>query len=287
MAMNLSLFVGVVMLGAKWWAYLVTGSVVIYSDAAESVVHILAVTFAWYALKISKRPPDEDHHYGHDKISFVSAAVEGVLISIAAIAIVLTAVQRLISDHQFENFSTGILITAIAGAANALLGFYLVKVGRSDRQILVVANGKHVLTDAWTSAGAVFGLGLAWWSGLYWLDPIIAIVFAANIIREGLKLVSISMNGLMDRSNVVMEEQTRELLSEFCRINHCDFHRLRLRESAERVHIDFHITVPDSTTIVLAHSIASQAEEFLKANMKVAIDVISHIEPSSLPSDHI
>ncbi|NQW30037.1 MAG: cation transporter [Ignavibacteria bacterium] len=284
--MNISLCIGLVMLGVKWWAYLITGSVVIFSDALESVVHILAVAFAWFALRVSQRPPDKDHHFGHDKISFVSAGVEGALIAIAAIAIVVTAVQRLISEPIIQNLSTGIFITAGAGMVNAALGFYLLRVGRKQRQILIEANGKHVLTDAWTSAGAVLGLTIAWWSGLHWLDPLIAIVFAANIIREGVSLVSTSVNGLMDKSNEILELQARTLLNEFCARNNCNFHRLRLRESAARVHIDFHITMSDDTPIVHAHSIATLAEDFLKKNMDPTIEVFSHIEPNSLPDDH-
>ncbi|MCU0330039.1 MAG: cation diffusion facilitator family transporter [Candidatus Kapabacteria bacterium] len=195
-AMTVSLAVGVGMLVAKWIAFLLTSSSVIFSDAAESVVHIIAVWFAWYAIRVTERPPDEDHHYGHDKIGFVSAGVEGGLICIAAMVIILSAVDKLLHGVTLEHVGTGTAITAGAGIVNAFLGFYLVRIGKRRGSLVVEANGQHVLTDAWTSAGAVGGLLLASWTNVLWIDPLMAIIFGGNIVREGVRLVASSVKQL-------------------------------------------------------------------------------------------
>ncbi|HYF01915.1 MAG TPA: cation diffusion facilitator family transporter, partial [Patescibacteria group bacterium] len=195
-AINISLVVGILMLGFKWVAYVLTDSAAIFSDAAESVVHIVAVAFAAYSLRVTYRPPDEDHHFGHDKITYFSAGVEGALIIIASGVIFYTAIDNLIFGHQLQQVTIGSVITMFAGLANGLLGWYLIKTGRKNHSMILVANGKHIQTDAWTSAGAVIGLVLARLTGWLELDAIAAIIFGANIIREGSKLLKSSVNGL-------------------------------------------------------------------------------------------
>jgi Predicted Co/Zn/Cd cation transporters len=159
--MNASLAIGLAMLGIKWFAYLRTGSTVILSDALESVVHQLAVAFAWIALRLSYRPPDKNHTYGHDKITYFSAGFEGGLIGLAALVILYTAIEQLLRGPRLEHLDVGTALTAAAGAVNAVLGWYLVHVGKTEHSLVIEANGRHVLTDAWTSAGAVVGLLLA------------------------------------------------------------------------------------------------------------------------------
>ncbi|HBB26789.1 MAG TPA: cation transporter, partial [Bacteroidetes bacterium] len=171
-AMNLSLATGVLMLVAKWIAYVLTGSAVIFSDAAESVVHIVAVWFAWYALRVGAKPPDEEHPYGHDKVSFLSAGVEGGLICIAAIVIIISAAQKLIVGVELQKLDIGMSITAGAAVINLALGLFLISTGKKNKSLVVEANGRHVMTDVWTSAGAVAGLFIAQMTGMLWLDPV-------------------------------------------------------------------------------------------------------------------
>lgn len=286
-AMNISLAVGVVMLVAKWIAWMLTGSSVIFSDAAESVVHIVAVWFAWYALRMTLRPPDSDHHYGHQKMGLISAAVEGGLICIAGIVIIFTSVQRMFTGIQLEKLDVGIAITAGAGMVNALLGFFLVHTGKKNHSLVVEANGKHVLTDAWTSAGAVLGLFLASVTGWYILDPLLAIVFGENIMREGIKLVSMSVTGLMDSADPVIEQQARQALSEFVRQHNITFHEFRLRSFGNQASADFHLLFPDTTPIWQAHKLATEAEHIVRKAIGLEqVDVISHLEPQSHPADH-
>jgi len=154
-AMNISLMIGFLMLALKWSAYLLTGSIAIFSDAMETIVHIAAVGFAWYSLRITYLPADEDHHFGHDKITFFSAGLEGALIILAAIIIIQTSIDKLITGVTLEQIGFGTALTATAAAINTMLGLYLVKTGKNNKSLIIEANGRHILTDAWTSAGAI------------------------------------------------------------------------------------------------------------------------------------
>lgn len=286
-AMSLSLAIGVGMLVAKWIAFLLTSSSVIFSDAAESVVHIIAVWFAWYAIRVTERPPDEDHHYGHDKIGFVSAGVEGGLICIAALVIILSAVDKLLHGVTLEHVGVGTTITAGAGIVNAVLGVYLVRTGKRRGSLVVEANGQHVLTDAWTSAGAVGGLLLASWTNILWIDPIMAIVFGANIVREGVRLVASSVNGLMDRSDPELESRARSILDHECSTAPCSYHRLRVRLGGRGPHVDFHLAVPDEMTVLDAHSLATTIEEKLRKELGDNAEILTHLESKTQPDGHV
>lgn len=286
-AINISLIVGIMMLGFKWAAYVLTDSAAIFSDAAESVVHIVAVAFAAYSLRVTYRPPDEDHHFGHDKITYFSAGVEGALIIIASGVIFYTAIENLIFGHQLQQVTIGSAITMGAGLANGLLGWYLIKTGRKNHSMILVANGKHIQTDAWTSAGAVIGLVLARLTGWVELDAIAAILFGANIILEGSKLLKSSVNGLMDKSNPDLLLKTTALLKSFCTKNNVSFHRLRLRESGQKIFVDFHMQFPDGTPIEKAHSLATEAEREIEAAMPLHTDVFTHLESMDVDEDHV
>lgn len=294
--MNLSLAVGVLMLAAKWAAFLLTGSSVIFSDAAESVVHIIAVWFAWYALRLTERPPDAEHHYGHEKIAFISAGVEGALICIAALVIIGSAVQKLVVGVELQRLDIGMTITAGAGAVNAALGWFLVKRGRREHSLTVEANGKHVLTDAWTSAGAVLGLLLAQWTDLLWIDPAMAIIFGGNILFEGARLITRSVDGLLDRTDAELEQRAHTLLKDLLTDlptslpsgHSVTYHRLRLRMSGHIPHIDLHLQFPDEMPIAEAHQIATMVEDRLRdAMQRPNTEVFTHLEPTTHPGDHL
>lgn len=279
--MNISLVTGVVMLFLKWFAFILTGSSAIFSDASETIVHIFAVAFAAYSLRVAYRPPDNDHHFGHDKISYFSAGFEGGLIIVAAVVIMYAAVERLLHPVALEQIGIGTILVAIAGSINAVLGWYIVRVGKRTSSVILIANGQHILTDAWTSFGAIIGLIVVMLTNITVFDPLIAIVFAINILVEGGKLVRNSVRGLMDKTNPELEEKAIATLREFCISRSIAFHRLRLRESGAAVYIDFHLQFPDETTIQKAHDIATQAERAVAAAMERPADVISHLESFS------
>lgn len=286
-AMNLSLATGLLMLVAKWIAYLMTGSSVIFSDAAESVVHVVAVWFAWYALRVGSKPPDEEHPYGHDKVSFMSAGVEGGLICIAAIVIIVSATEKLVVGVSLQKLDIGMSITAGAALVNLVLGWYLIKTGKQNKVLVVEANGRHVMTDVWTSAGAVAGLFIAQLTGMLWLDPAIAILFGANIVYEGGKLMSISIKGLMDSSDPVLLQRVQLVLTDFCIDHNCSYHRLRLRSSGNMVHVDYHLILPDEMTMHEAHSLATAGEELIRAAIDHNTEVFTHLESVSQPDGHV
>ena len=287
LAMNLSLAVGILMLAAKWFAFLLTGSSVIFSDAAESVVHVIAVWFAWYAVRVAAEPPDKEHHYGHEKIGFISAATEGALICLAAVVIIISAVEQLFAGVELQRIGTGTLITAGAGVVNLVLGQYLIRTGRQHHSLTVEANGKHVMTDVWTSLGAVGGLLIAWWTGILELDPIIAILFAGNILREGIGLVRKSAQGLMDRTDPEMERQATEALDVFVTKHELSYHRFRMRMSGRIPHVDFHLQFPDTMTVRAAHDLATAAERLIEQTLSTdSVEVITHLEPMTHPKGH-
>ncbi|MBS1536423.1 MAG: cation transporter [Bacteroidetes bacterium] len=286
-AMNISLVVGILMLAIKWSAYSLTHSVAIFSDAMETIVHIFAVGFASYSLRVTYRPPDKDHHFGHDKISYFSAGLEGGLIILAAFVIIYTAVEKIIVGITLEQITLGTSLTAFAGAVNALLGWFLVRTGKRERSLIVTANGKHILTDAWTSFGAILGLLIAQATGLTWVDPVAALLFGGNIIFEGMKLLRSSADGLMDKTNSEFEQKVRIGLEDFCLRNDISFHRLRMRESGQQVYADFHLQFKDGTPIEVCHTIATAAEQTIeKLLLPTPVDVTSHLESAFHPPGH-
>ena len=239
------------------------------------------------AVRLAQEPPDAKHHYGHNKITFISAAVEGSLICIAGIVIIITATERIITGVEIQELGIGMTITAAAGGVNALLGMYLIKTGKREESLAVEANGRHVMTDVWTSLGAVGGLLLAKLTGFLLLDPIVAILFALNILREGVSLVVNSAGGLMDKTDPEIEKEARRILDLFVAQHGLQYHRLRLRMNGRIPHIDFHMLFPDDMSIQSAHALATEAERQIETELQAKqVEVFTHLEPSSHPSDH-
>jgi cation diffusion facilitator family transporter len=277
-AMRLSLAVGFFMLGTKAFAYWITGSVAILSDAAESVVHVVAVSFAAYSLALSRKPPDRTHPYGHEKIAFFSAGFEGAMIVLAAIYIIYVAVHRWLTGLELQNLGYGALLTLAAALINGALGGYLMWVGKKQRSLILEANGKHVLTDCWTSFGVVTGLGLALLTGWLPIDPILAIVVALNILWTGGKLMRQSVGGLMDEVDPQVEARIRHLLEEMTSQGGVEFHGLRNRNAGNTTWVEFHLLFPKGTLLESAHELATRIEERLERESGMRARVISHLE---------
>jgi cation diffusion facilitator family transporter len=282
-AMNLSLAVGVVMLALKWTAYLLTNSAAAFSDALETVIHVAAVSFAAYSVRVMYRPPDSAHHFGRDKIAYFSSGAEGTLVFGAGTVIIYEALEKWITGIQLRQIETGAAFLLVAAAVNAALGAYLVRKGKKNNSIVLTANGKHVLSDVWTSVGAVCGLALAGWTGWTFFDPLTAIVFALYIMLEGGKIIRHAMRGLMDASNPELESLANKALGKFCADENLSYHRLRLRESGARVYIDFHLLFPKDMTIEEAHMLATRAERLVAQALPQSSDVSSHLECAHAP----
>ena len=283
-AMRLSVGAGVAMLVIKFAAYALTGSTAILSDAAESIVHMIAVLFAAYSLWLARKPADEAHPYGHAKISFFSAGLEGAMILTAALLIIAVAIQDWLTGLSLRNLDTGIALTALAAVLNAALGWHLIRVGRRHRSLILEANGLHVLTDCWTSGGVVLGLVLARATGWLFLDPLCAIAVALNIIYSGYRLIRRSVTGLMDEADPVIQQRLQELLDRECIARGISHHRLRQRFNGVAYDVDVHLLFPDRMPIVEAHRIATVIEQAIATELKAAAEVTTHLEPHD---DHL
>lgn len=280
LSISLSLAVGFLMLAGKWYAYLRTGSAAIFSDAAESVVHIIAVGFAAYSMWLSFKPADESHPYGHDRITFFSAGFEGSMIILAALIILYEAISKWLAGLVLENLDEGMLYVAAAAGINGILGAYLVWQGKRYGSLILVANGKHVLTDVWTSAGVIFGLLLVMWTGWLPFDPILAILVALNILWSGGKLVRMSVGGLMDEGNPELEWRIRQILEHETRARGLLYHEVRCRNTGAAFWMEFHLLFPADTTIETAHWKATEIEEAIKISFGQPVNIITHLEPS-------
>ena len=278
-AMNISVVAGVGMLVLKFTAYALTGSTAIMSDAAESIIHVMAVLFAAYSLRLSTKPADQQHPYGHAKVSFFSAGAEGALILMAAIVIIYTAIQDWLGGLQLKRLDVGVALTALASIINAGLGWYLVRTGRRSNSIVLEANGQHVLTDCWTSIGVVIGLLLAWLTGWLFLDPLCAILVALNIVFSGVRLIQRSVGGLMDEADPGIQRQINDVLDTVCARNGISHHLMRQRFNGYAYEVDVHLLFPDEMAIKEAHRIATATEEDIAKALPMPAIITTHLEP--------
>lgn len=278
LAMWLSVAVGFLMLGTKVVAYRMTGSAAILADAAESVVHVVAVSFAAYSLWLSRKPPDPTHLYGHDKIAFFSAGFEGAMIALAAFYIVFESIHRLIASPKVGNLGAGALLVLVAGLINGALGGFLLWVGKRHGSLILAADGRHVLTDCLTSLGVIVGLALTILTGWLRFDPLVAILVAVDILWMGSKLIRQSIGGLMDEVDPKTQAQIRRLLIEMTSDAGVEFHGLRHRNAGNTTWVEFHLLFPRETSLESAHSLATKIEERIQRDSTMRTEVISHLE---------
>jgi len=277
-AMRLSLILGLAMLIGKTAAYFMTHSAAIFSDAAESVVHVIAVGFASFSLRLSTKPASDQFLYGYERITFFSAGFEGAMIIVAAIAILFESTRRWIAGLRLEHLGTGTLLVLMAGIVNAGLGYYLLRTGRRTNSLILEANGKHVLTDSWTSFGVVGGLGLVLMTHWKPFDPLVAIVVAANILWSGGRLVWRSAVGLLDYSDPKAGRKIRDKLDAICSELAIQYHGVRFRTTGYRQIIEVHLLFPHLTSVSEAHRLATILEERLPAELAMPAEVITHLE---------
>lgn len=279
----LSIFAAVATITLKTVAYLLTDSVGLLSDALESVINLVAAIFALWMLSVAARPADEGHPYGHTKAEYFSGALEGSLIGMAALSIGWTAIERLLEPRPIENVTVGLLICAGASILNLIVGQILIRVGRSHRSVTLEADGRHLMTDVFTSAGvivAVFAVSITNW---YILDPVIALLVAANILWTGFKVVKQSTTGLMDAA-VSPEDLTKimTVLDAYKTSHGTHYHALRTRQSGTRAFVTVHILMPDEWTIQRGHELVEQIESDIRSAVPGA-NVLTHMEPLEDP----
>ena len=277
-AITISLIVGMLMLFIKVSAYVLTGSVAILSDAAESVVHVVAVAFAAYSLRLSYKPADKSHPYGHAKTSFFSAGFEGSMILLAALFIIYTAVVKWMTGLELERLGLGTGLTALAIVVNGILGGYLLWLGKKKKSLIIEANGHHVLTDCWTSIGVLAGLCLTLATGWLPFDPLFAIAAALNILYSGTSLIRRSIGGLMDKADPAIRSQLEAVLTEECNKHRVQYHGLRHRDLGNAHWVEVHLLFPGDTPISSAHRTATAIEQAIDKQLESKAFVTTHLE---------
>ncbi|MCI0546770.1 MAG: cation diffusion facilitator family transporter [Candidatus Rokubacteria bacterium] len=275
----ISLVVAVVLLAVKYQAYRMTRSTAILSDALESIVNVVAAGFAVGALLFGGRPADRNHPYGHGKIEFLSAAFEGGLIFFAAFLILYEVAQSLIEGVELRDLDRGLLLVLGAGLVNLGLGLYLVRTGRAHHSIALVADGRHVLSDFWTSLGIVVGLGLVYLTGQSWLDPVVAALVAVQLMWTGLRLIRHAGGALLDEEDVGLLARLVEALRLQLGQGAIRVHHLRAIRSGRFHHIDVDLVVPEFWSVELAHELADRLAEKVLAEVGIEGELIVHTDP--------
>lgn len=275
----LALVGGIAVLAAKLLAWRLTGSAAVLSDALESFVNVAAGALLLYSLWVSAQPADRNHPYGHGKVEFFSAGVEGTLIAVAALGIVFTAVRALILGPELRRLDTGLLLVSAATGVNALLGAYLIRVGRRQHSLALVADGRHLLTDVWTSVGVIFGLLLVRVTGVVVLDPLVALAVAVQILVTGWRLVRQAVGGLMDEADPGALGRMVEALREQREPHWIDAHSLRAWRSGPVEHVDLHLVVPRYFDVDRLHAIDQQIEDVLIGATGRPGEAIVHFDP--------
>lgn len=282
-AMILAVSVGGLLMTVKFVAYFLTDSTAILSDALESIINVVASGFALYSIYVSNQPPDTSHPYGHGKIEYFSVGFEGALIILAAVAILYKAIPAFFVERVLAQLNLGIILILGTSAINLVLGLFLIRTGRKTRSVPLEADGKHLLTDVYTSVGVVGGLLLVRFTGWQGWDPLAACAVAVNIIFTGWRLVQESFGRLMDEADPVLLDRIVEILNAHRRPDWIDIHQLRTRHYGDKVHVDFHLVVPRSFGLLQAHVEAEAIEEMIVDSLSEVAEAIVHVDPCEDP----
>ena len=274
----LSVAAAVVTIALKTGAYLLTGSVGLFSDAAESLVNLVAALGALWALTVAARPPDEEHAFGHTKAEYFSSALESVLIVVAAIGIAWTAVERLLEPQPLENVGVGLAVSLAAAGINGGVGLVLLRAGRLQSSAALRADGHHLLTDVWTSVGVVAGVFLVGLTGWLVLDPLIAFAVAGNIVWVGYRLLNDTAHGLLDTALPPEEQETITGIQARYEEAGTRFHALRTRAAGQRRFVSMHVLVPGEWSVKRGHDLSEKIESDIIRALPMTT-VFVHIEP--------
>ncbi len=274
-----ALFIGIILMAVKFYAYRLTGSSAILSDALESIINVVAGTFAMFSIVIAAKPPDESHPYGHGKIEYFCAGFEGALIIIAAIGIFTTGISHLIYPHPLDHLHQGLYWLMGASVVNLFLGVFLIRMGKRNQSLVLTADGKHILTDVYTSVGVIGGLFIVEYSGWYWLDGAIAIIIGVNILITGAKLVKEAYAGLMNKAEPELLKEISDLLIANKKDIFIDIHQLRAWRSGNHIHIDFHLILPRDFSLECAHRENKALEKIIKEYFGGRASVMIHLDP--------
>lgn len=275
----LSITAGVVVLGLKYVAYMISGSVALRSDAIESIVNVVAALFALGAIVFAGKPADREHPYGHGKIEHFSAAFEGGLIALAAAFILIEATHALFFGVQFKNLGQGMIVNLAAGFLNGLLGWYLLRKGRATRSKALEADGHHILSDFWTTVGIATGLLVVKLTGLAWMDPVMAMVVGLLLARTGFRLVAESSRALLDSEDPEVVDKVLAAMNQVRSWDVIAVHELRTFRSGRYTHVDVHLVVPEFYSIRQAHDLCEGFGVRALREAGVEGEVHTHVDP--------
>lgn len=279
----LSIAAAVVTIGLKTGAYLITGSVGLLSDALESGVNLIAAIVALAMITLAERPADEEHSFGHTKAEYFSSGVEGGLIVLAAASIMWTAIPRLIHPQPLENVNIGLLISVGASLVNLVVARVLLTSGKKNNSITLQADGHHLMTDVWTSAGVLIGIGLVKITGWLMLDSLVALAVSVNIIWTGYRLMRGSALGLLDTAIPQSDRDKINAILENYRNEDISYHSLLTRQSGQRKFIAVHILVPGNWTVKRGHDSLEKIEDEIRTKLGEYVTVFTHLEPVEDP----
>jgi cation diffusion facilitator family transporter len=281
----LSIAAAVATIALKALAWWLTGSVGLLSDALEGTINLVGATFALTMLAIAARPPDEHHAFGYTKAEYFASGLEGALIVLAAAAIAIVAVDRLIAPRALVHVGAGLSVSVAASLINYAVARRLFAAGHRYRSIALEADARHLMTDVWTSAGVVVGVAAVWATGWQRLDPLIALAVAAHIVWAGYGLMRRSVQGLLDRALPPERLRALEGVLERYRARGVEFHALRTRQAGARSFVTLHVLVPPAWTVAQGHDLAHQVEDEIRAALPDAV-VLTHVEPIGYPESY-
>jgi cation diffusion facilitator family transporter len=282
---RLSFLISAIICAVKFVAWFVTGSLVILSDALESIINVVAAAFAWYSIYLSNKPRDTEHPYGHGKIEFFSIGFEGAMILIAGFGILIQAVLFFFNPPELHALTTGVWLTLAGGVANFILGFFLLKKGRQNNSLTLQGNGKHILSDSYSSIGVLIAVVLILFTGYTWIDPIASVIAAAIIIYTGFKLMRKSVSGLMDEVDMKIVDELVAILKEQRQLNWIDMHNLRVQRYGNSYHVDCHVTMPYYYSLEEVHEEITKLDRILNSNFKKgSIEFFIHTDPCIVSS---
>ena len=273
------LVLSVVLTSMKFFAWHLTRSNGVLTDALESIINVLAGSFALFSMYYASKPKDNDHPYGHGKIEYFSAGFEGGLIFLAGILIIAKATYSFFLPSEIQQLDMGMYLLAFAAVCNGFMGIYLVKHGKNHDSVLMVADGKHLLSDTITGTGLIFGLILIYFTHLNWLDNVIAILYGGYILRMGYKLVKSSASSLLDEADTEKLNQLIRILNNKRREKWVDVHKLRVLKYGSHLHIDCHITLPWYDTLEDSHEEVSAVEKLIQDDLHGQVEFFIHSDP--------
>lgn len=271
-------FVGVLLFLIKIYAWYKTGSVAILTDALESTINVIAGFIGLYSLYLSSLPRDENHPYGHGKAEFISASIEGALISIAGVIIIYEAISNLRNPKELEQLDLGLILVAVTAVINYIIGAIAVKKGKKNHSLALISSGKHLQTDTYSTIGIIVGLVILYFTKISWIDSVTALLFAVFIIYTGYKILRESISGIMDETDVLLLKEVVEFLEKERRENWIDLHNLRIIKYGSTLHFDCHMTVPWYFNIEEGHLEVDALEDAVKNHFGDRIELFVHLD---------